>query len=317
MQIWLHNFINVGKNTVLTNKNFSLPNLKVLPYGGAQSIPDTECKNLVTQALGSCANLLDSVSVNQEYLDCYQAWINNTQNNTLVGLEEFGNAAYSAGTTESFDKFYIKNHTRRFRCFRGEYMYHQLAWRNSWPNWKFIENLDIQAGDAVVISMPFADTGEVHKDYVPLMQLCEQLNVPVLIDSAYFGMCGEMVFDYGHKCITDIAFSLSKTFPVSHIRIGMRLTRQDDDDPLLVYHKTNYTNRAGAAVGLALMTQFNSDYIFNKYRKLQQQFCSELNIDTSACVIFGIDRQSVWPQYNRGAGTGRMCFAPHLALGKI
>ena len=160
--------------------------------------------------------------------------------------------------TEAFDKFYMRNRTRRFRCFKGEYMYHQLSWRNNWPDWKYIDsfNLDIEYNDAVVVSMPFADTGGVHSEYHELMSKCSSLGVPVLIDSAYFGMCAGIDFIYNYDCITDIAFSLSKTFPVANLRIGMRLTRVDDDDSAFVYHKTNYTNRISAGIGLGLMNQF-------------------------------------------------------------
>lgn len=301
----------------MNKKNFTLPNLKVLPYGGAKNIPDANCSQVLETAMTTAYTDLNSKDINQQYLDNYQSWIRQTELNSLVGLDNFKHAVYSQGTTETFDKFYMKHHTRRFRCFRGEYMYHQLAWRNHWPNWEFIQNLDIEAGDAVVISMPFADTGDVHPEYHALMEKCQQLNVPVLIDSAYFGICGGLTLDYSYDCITDIAFSLSKTFPVSHIRIGMRLSRVDDDDPLLVYHKTNYTNRIGASVGLELMRQFSSDYTVNTYRTTQQELCRQLDVDPSPCVIFGVDYRSVWPQYNRGAGSSRLCIADNLVSNTV
>ena len=45
-------------------------------------------------------------------------------------------------------------------------------------------------------------------------------------------MCKGIEFDFNHSAIKVVAFSLSKAFPVSRLRIGMRLTREDDDDPL-------------------------------------------------------------------------------------
>jgi hypothetical protein len=48
--------------------------------------------------------------------------------NCITGIDSFDQVDYSQGTTESFDHFYIKHPQRRFRCFRGEYLYHQLVW---------------------------------------------------------------------------------------------------------------------------------------------------------------------------------------------
>ena len=59
---------------------------------------------------------------------------------------------------------------------------------------------------------------------------CNQLKVPVLIDCAYFGTCKGISFDFNQACIQVITFSLSKIFPVVYARIGMRLTRNYDDD---------------------------------------------------------------------------------------
>ena len=61
-----------------------------------------------------------------------------------------------------------------------------LQWRNHFKNWKYINNLDIKKNDAVVISLPFSDTGSKHQDMEKLIDLCDRLNVPVLIDCCYF-----------------------------------------------------------------------------------------------------------------------------------
>jgi hypothetical protein len=133
----------------------------------------------------------------------------------------------------------------------------------------------------------------------------------VLIDCAFFGICGNVTIDLNHRCITDITFSISKTFPVSHLRVGMRLTRTDDDDSLLVHNKTNYTNRLGAGVGLELIRRYDADWNWNTWRTTQVEFCQQLGVEPSDTVIFGIDSDPASP-YNRGGKTGRMCFAKFL-----
>jgi hypothetical protein len=276
---------------------------RALPFGGSFAIMDAD----ILISLPDLSQV-DSATFCKKYLE----WIRSTKLNRISGIEHFPYAAYSNGTTEAFDKFYMKNHNRRFRCFKGEYMYHQVTWRNNWPNWKFIEDEPLLETDAVVISLPFSDTGDEHSQMREVLMTCTRLNIPVLIDCVYFGVCANINFDFNHDCITDITFSLSKAFPLAYARVGMRLTREDDDDSLLMLHKIEYTNRIGAALGLQLMEKFDPDYIVNKYRLKQLDLCKSLGIKPSNTVLFGLDTTNKYPEYNRGGVTNRLGLHRHF-----
>ena len=297
--------------------NAALPNLKALPYGGAQAVRDPEVVAMIEQ-FGSQSSLqlvLDDTAIVDQFLQRYRDWICSSQHNSL-DIATFPVMCYSQGTTEAFDKFYLRNHDRRFRCFRGEYMYHMASWRNYFPDWCWLEVDSIDARDAVVISLPFSDTGNEHVVMREILDRCELLGVPVLIDCAYFGICREIRFAFDYECITDVTFSVSKSFPVAHARIGMRLTRVDDDDSMLVNQKTNYTNRMGAALGLALLDQFSPDHNINCWHSTQLEFCQQLNLVPSHTVIFGIDT-GARREYNRGGVTNRLCLARYLPTGTL
>jgi hypothetical protein len=280
--------------TNLENNNFS----------SAGAIQDPATLEVLNQSID--LSVLSNDNIIDDFLISYKQWIQSGENNNFIGLEDFNIQAYSNGTTESFDKFYLKNHNRRFRCPNGDYMYHKLAWRNHY-NWAYLEDDDLKANDALVISLPFADTGDQHEHYHQWMSQCEELNIPVLLDCAYFGLCKDIDFDFSYSCITDIAFSLSKIFPVAYARIGMRLTKIDDDDTLLVYHKINYNNKIGAGLGLKFLNKFSPDYIYNKYSQQQQDLCKTLSVEPSKTVLFGIG-SSEWQKLNRGTSTNRLSF---------
>ena len=253
----------------------------------------------------------DDKSITDLFCKNYLQWILSTDNKKIVGLENFSYYVYSHGTTESFDKFYMKHHMKRFRCFKGEYLYHQLAWRNSWPNWRYIEDEELAAGDAVVISIPFSDTGDIHMSHEDLLNQCDKLGIPVLVDCAYFNLSQDIEFNFDHPCITNVTFSLSKLFPVGHLRIGLRLTKVNDDDPLFVLNKISYVNRIGAYIGNALINEFAEDYIVTNYRNKQLELCRSLNLLPSKTVIFGIGGDE-WQAYNRGTATNRLSISAHL-----
>ena len=58
---------------------------------------------------------------------------------------------------------------------------------------------------------------------------------------------------------------------------------------LLVTNKTQYVNRLSIAVGTELMKRWSVDYVPFTYKATQKEFCQQLDIEPSNCVIFGID----------------------------
>ncbi len=284
----------------------NIPNDKRgMDFGSAFAIQDPETMQLLRTSRDFTD--LNSDSIIDEFLYKYDSWIKSGTLNVITGLEDFKYKCYSNGTTEAFDKFYLKNAKRRFRCFKGEYMYHKLAWRDKFV-WAYLEDEPLHKADAVIISLPFADTGDKHNQYHDLMRECSKLGVPVLIDCAYYGSCRHIHIDLAYPCITDVTFSLSKTFPVAYARIGMRYTKTDDDDTMFVYHKINYNNKIGALLGLDYFNNFSPDYIPNKYIDKQADFCNNIGVAASKTVLFGIDYNNKFSQYNRGGTTNRLSF---------
>jgi hypothetical protein len=96
-----------------------------------------------------------------------------------------------------------------------------------------------------------------------------------------------------------VAFSLSKAFPVANLRIGVRYTRPDIFDGQKLHDSINYNNSLSAWIGLQLIKQFPSDYIYNRYREQQQQVCEQFNLTASDSVLFA-QGDSTWDYYNRG-----------------
>jgi hypothetical protein len=278
-----------------------------LPFGSAFAIRDPAVLEVINTFHPSTVDVFDNDDIIPTYCDAFKNWIYSSTKNTLTNIEQFKHAVYSNGTTQGFDNFYIKNNTKRFRCIKGEYMYHQLAWKRYFPAWKFIEEEELKSGDAVVISVPFANTGNKHPLTDSILEQCDALGIPVLIDCAYFGICSGIELDFSHPCITDVTFSLSKSFSVAYGRIGIRLTREDDDDLMFVYHKINYNNKIGAALGIELLKKFTPDYITDKYNPKQIVFCEELGVTPSQTVLFGIAKEG-WDEYRRGGEVSRLSF---------
>jgi histidinol-phosphate/aromatic aminotransferase/cobyric acid decarboxylase-like protein len=195
-------------------------------------------------------------------------------------------------------------------------MYHAAIGKSYFENVILLDDAPVNKNDVVVISLPFADTGDTHPQMDEILTKCSELGVPVLIDCCYYGACAGLTMDFDYSCITDITFSLAKSFPLGFIRVGMRLTRNDNNDPLFVYNKNNYVNRLGSAVGLELLNRYDPDYNYNTYKEAQQQFCIELGVEPSKCVFFATSKEK-FIEYNRGTSSNRLCFSKYLKSGAL
>jgi len=287
--------------------------LKTLPFGSVHSIKSTETESAVRESMIESAEkyCLSDTEINSLFLKKYLSWIKASRNNTISGIDSFDKIDFSNGTTESFDKFYLRHRGKRLRYFRGEYLYHAAAASFCFHESKLLDDGEIESNDVVVMSLPFAGTGRKHPMTESILDQCDRLGVPVLLDCCYFGVCSGIDFNFDHPSITDLTFSLSKNFPVQHLRIGMRLSRSVVDDLLMIYNRNNYLNRLAASVGLDLLEKYSSDYNYDTYRSTQEQFCKELNIEISNCVFFGIAYDG-FTEYNRGIKENRLCFSKFL-----
>jgi len=64
-------------------------------------------------------------------------------------------------------------------------------------------------------------------------------------------------------------------------------------------------------IGIKLFQNFETDYIQNKYHEKQIQVCSDLFIEPTNCVIFGITDEThlKFGDYDRGTRRRRVCIS--------
>lgn len=277
---------------------------KRLPYSQGKCIPDPDTKDLVTDLMQRCVGTQDT-DCGAEFASVYRNWITDS-NNLILGLDRFTHTVFSQGTTESFDKFYSKHKFRNLKVLAGEYSYHSYA-----TQCRPITSVDaLDARDFVIVSLPFADSG-ISYCYDELMQRCDELGIPVMVDCCWFGSCAEMKFDFTYSCIEQVVFSMSKTFPVGRLRIGIRFS-EEENDGLSVYARDNYLNYYSQHIALGIMEQFSADCIYNKYRKQQLEICKKLDVIASPVVNLAIGIGKSWEHLNRGGIHNRLCLSDAL-----
>lgn len=269
-------------------------------YIGSKVESDTEFSQWLSGAVDAdeIANAVRGSDHLKQFETQFGSWILNHSNNQITGLEKF-QADYSEGSTQSFDSFYFRHRHKKFRCFVGEYFYHIKTWQANIVDWSWIQDVDdLMPGDALVLSIPFCDTVVQRNDYTALMQRCCELGIPVLLDLCYYIISNDIKVDLRFDCIDTVAFSLSKAWPVSTARIGMRYTRPELFDGQKLHHSIGYNNNLGACVGTKIINQYSADWIYKQRKNKYTAICQVLNLSPTQSVCFATG-DATWSNYSR------------------
>ncbi len=249
----------------------------------------------------------------ERFIETFKKWIGKTEINSIKGLDAFSYVTQTNGTSEAFQMFMLRHNKKKFKFVKGDFMMHKIASNVMGVDWEWIYDYnDIEEHDAVIISCPFSDTGGIHADMENLLQRCNTLNVPVLIDMAYFGMCYGLNIDVDQPCVEEVTFSLGKTFPLIGARPGVRFQRKEIDDPVLFANQHGIVNNFGAMIGEFSMSVWNPDFIANKYMRSQLIVCNKLELKPTNCVIFALSNHGDHVKYNRGNQLTRLCISKLL-----
>jgi len=275
----------------------------------SRPIPNRDVYEFVTTEVKS-ANLYDLNKI-PEFCENYLNWIQSTKLNNLIGLDNFNSKQYVHGTSQSFDFFYLSHTRKRMRCFKGDFAYHRLSWRDNF-DWLYLEDDIIREGDAVIMSVPFSDLGDIHPQTDFILNICDKLDVPVFLDCAYMIIARDIDFDFNRECIQGVSFSMSKGFyGAEKLRIGLRLTRDYQDDPVEVFNSMQMLNTVGVHVGQKIIDNYSVDYNTETYRDKQEELCNQLKIGYSKCVLFGITdkHHPQFKDFDRGTDYRRVCLS--------
>lgn len=256
-------------------------------FSSGNSIKDPEV--LAWLATVDVARHLRDPWIVSRFEDSVVSWLTQSSNYRLGNIDQFSYRAFSAGTQEAFLNFYLVHHRRRFRVFRGDYWWHMDIWTKLQLDWCYIEDADLAPGDVVICSMPFALTGDQHPGFDWMIDQCNSIGIPVLLDFIYLANSKNAVdIDLAAPCIDEITFSFSKTFPVQCAKIAVRMRRQRPQDPMQMSNDENICNRLSAGLAWELTQKFAPDFMVRRYSAAQQAWCRHLGLTPTKVVHFAL-----------------------------
>ena len=95
-------------------------------YRGGNAIPDLEVVDFWKESLKDLTDVIitDHYSfpkTGKLFTDKFDEYIKSSKLNNLQGLDTYEHRSYVAGTSQTFDSFWMRNHDKRFRCFKAEF----------------------------------------------------------------------------------------------------------------------------------------------------------------------------------------------------
>jgi hypothetical protein len=240
-----------------------------------------------------------------DFKEKYNKWITSSKNFIVYGLDAY-EKSITDGVTGAFYNFEHAFKEYNTVVFKGEYPFHVST------NIKTIEKVsDLEHGNKLIISYPYSANGEKYLNFDDIIDVCDSLDIPVLIDMAYFGIAKVPSINVDRPCIKMVAFSLSKTFATGKCKIGLCYHRNIKNTPMQVLNDYEYVNHVSINIHMPIISNFTADYMFDKYKDKQEWIAKVLGLTASSTVFLCYSYSSEWDKFSRNKLVNRIGIA-HL-----
>jgi hypothetical protein len=241
---------------------------------------------------------LESVT-NQQHDESWRAWLTASSFNTVVGLENLPHSAFIPGTTDAFGEFVARYPHRRIRASRSDFILTKILCKSWSRQFLSLEDAPLDENDALVISMPFSGNGGVYPEN--LLAQAEKLDIPVMIDAAYYGNSQGVIYDLRYDCIKDFAVSLSKCLAPNQLRLGIRFTRDNVDDGATAgLLGADIFDRFGCYMSMQLLKAYSHDFVVKTVKPVSDQVCKQLGLTPTNTMTLALGSESLREQFQRG-----------------
>lgn len=248
-----------------------------LEYGRPRPLYDLEIHGTLKSILD--ARISDENDLYQNFKSTFHQWIQSSKKNKIIGLNEFPVSNVIHGVTHALDDFNVTFGDRL--VFPPEdYPYH----RRIKPNSRYLHFSKWKKGDVAIISSPFCHTGKIHDEMNDMIKHCEENEIDIHIDAAWFGPNLGYTLDLSSCAIKSVSFSLSKAIGIGKYQCGIRYEKGPLPGPVKVINDFKYLHTSCILIGLTMMEKFPVDYFVDKYGEAYQQVIKEMGLNPTSTL---------------------------------
>lgn len=244
--------------------------------------------------------------VQNEFLDTFPQWISSSRHNKIDGINSFPFKFVSLGATQSLDWFHYEcaRNKWRLRLLRGEYPYNRDVHEFDW-DWFIEDTHSLAKGDAVIMSVPFSGAGHIHPMYYDVLKTCDSLDIPVMIDCAWFGTCYNLEWTVDFNCIKLVTFSTTKGLGTGQWRSGICFSKWKYG-PLNVQTQWHHGIHMNTYIGNLLMQNFSPDTVPDLYKDAQHEVCNYFGLTPTPTIHIASGKKPDWNFFARDESYNRI-----------
>lgn len=136
-------------------------------------------------------------------------------------------------------------------------------------------------------------------------------NISIALDLAYVGSTAIRKIELPSN-VEYVFYSLSKSFGVRNIRTGWLFSRKKIERLELLTYNAKYYNYPAIELSEAIMNKYNIDYVYNRLRENQINFCEKFDLVPSDSVHIATTTSEEFSDFRRNKKIARLCISEYL-----
>jgi len=196
--------------------------------------------------------------VREKFISQADEWFRSSKLNYIKGWHKFPKIDIMLGCTHFIEATCLR-YGWNIQHLPNEYAYYSINGKHSTDLDKLRENIPL------IISLPSWQYCDIHPQWHEILNICEQKNIEIHIDGAWFQSARKIEFDFDHPNIKSFGMSIGKGLDLQWNRIGLRWSKQTVPDSITIMNKFNQIHETVIACGSYIMQHVEKDYAWNKY----------------------------------------------------
>ena len=147
----------------------------------------------------------------------------------------------------------------------------------------------------LIISLPTWQYCDIHPEWETILKICEQRNIKIHIDGAWFQSARNIKFDFDHPNIESFGMSIGKGIDLQWNRIGLRWSRQKTIDSITLMNKLDQIHHTAITCGAYIMNNVEKDYAWSKYADANKRIADRNDLQqTNSCHVLKDKDNQLW-----------------------
>lgn len=212
--------------------------------------------------------------------------------NTINGLTSYPNVDIIQGNQHYIDSLLIEYGVQGVQTFEHDYGYY----RKVTPNIQYAKTGSLASDKPLIIAAPMPGYMNLHPQWEQILDECDQKNIDVHIDGAWWCCSHGLKIDLERECIKSFSVSLSKALDMGWNRVAIRWRKQNAMDNAHLMYDTKMISHASVEIARYHLQELSVDYFIDTYLDKYNQCVRELKLRPGKVIhaASSLDRKTIY-----------------------